>query len=227
MSTTPSSTDLAAQLRELAATLHEFEADSGSRARAFEHLAMARTQLRSGRRRLRWYEEAGGFNSAKTRNRDLSPFSGELNTIAPPMRFTLGENHRGEPAMVGRVILDRLREGPPHTAHGGVVAGLFDEILGAGQRLSGRMGGVTGRLVVRFRKPTPLSEDLEFRSWVHEDRSRRLVMRADCRVGASVTAEAEAVFIRVDFEGMERVMRQRSAGESSATAPKPVVEGRS
>jgi len=227
MSTTPLSAELAAELRELAATLHEFEADPESRASALDNLKQAQAHLSTGRRRLRWYEESGGFDTAKTRSRDLSPFSGELNAMAPPMRFTSGENDRGEPVLVGRVKLDRLREGPPHTVHGGVVAGLFDEILGAGQRLSGRMGGVTGRLVVRYRKPTPLSEDLEFRAWIHDDRTRRLVMKADCRVGSAITAEAEAVFIRVDFAGMERAMRERSAGEGSANAPRPVIDGRS
>jgi len=143
------------------------------------------------------------------------------------MRITVGENDRGEPALVGRVNIDRLREGPPHTVHGGVVAGLFDEILGAAQRLSGGFGGVTGRLVVRYRKPTPLSDDLEFRAWIHDDRSRRLVMRADCRVGGVVTAESEAVFLRVDFAGMEQRMRERRAGEVSPTAPRPIIDGRS
>jgi len=227
MDTTPSSAELAAEIRELAAILHEFEADPESRAMALDNLKKAQMTLAKGRRRLRWYEQSGGFDTAKTRNRDLSPFSGELNVMAPPMSFTSGENDRGEPALVGRVNLDRLREGPPHTVHGGVVAGLFDEILGAGQRLSGRMGGVTGRLVVRYRKPTPLSDDLEFRAWIHDDRSRRLVMRSDCRVGGAVTAEAEAVFIRVDFAGMERAMSDRLAGQGSPTAPRPVIDGRS
>jgi len=221
MSTTPSSAELAAEIRALAELLHEFEADPDSRASAFDDLRKAGKALTGGQRRLRWYEQTGGTDSGKTRNRDLSPFSGELNAIAPPMRFTTGENDHGEPALVGRVNLGRLREGPPHTVHGGVVAGLFDEILGAGQRLAGGMGGVTGRLVVRYRRPTPLSDDLEFRAWVHDERSRRLVMRADCRVGSAVTAEAEAVFIRVDFAGMEQKMRDRVAGEASPTAPRP------
>ena len=227
MNTTPSSAELAAELRELAATLHEFEAEPQVRRSALENLQRVRSLLATGDRRLRWYEESGGLDTAKTRTRDLSPFSGELNAVAPPMRITVGENDRGEPALVGSVNIDRLREGPPHTVHGGVVAGLFDEILGAAQRLSGGFGGVTGRLVVRYRKPTPLSDDLEFRAWIHDDRSRRLVMRADCRVGGVVTAESEAVFLRVDFAGMEQRMRERRAGEVSPTAPRPIIDGRS
>ncbi len=207
MSTTSTSAALAAEIRSLAASLHEFEADPDTRMEVLRQLRQARAALETGSRRLRWYEQPGGVDSVKTRNRDLSPFSGSLNAMAPPMRLLLGSNDRGEPAMIGRVSLDRLREGPPHTVHGGVVAGLFDEILGAGQRLSERPGGVTGRLTVRYRKPTPLGRDLEFRAWVHDERSRTLVMRADCRVGSSVSAEAEAMFVRVDFTDMERAMR--------------------
>jgi len=224
MSTTPSSAELAAEIRALAELLHEFEADPDSRASAFDNLRKAAKTLAGGQRRLRWYEQPAHSDTGKIRNRDLSPFSGELNVMAPPMNLTTGENDRGEPVLIGRVNLGRLREGPPHTVHGGVVAGLFDEILGAGQRLAGGMGGVTGRLVVRYRRPTPLFDDLEFRAWVHDERSRRLVMRADCRVGAAVTAEAEAVFLRVDFARMERKMRDRVAGEASPTAPRPVAE---
>ncbi len=227
MSPTPTSDDLAAEIRTLATTLHVWEADDEARVAAMEHLVGAGDLLTGGRRRPRWYEQPGGLDSPKARNRDLSPFSGRLNAMAPPMRFEIDETDDGAPALVGRVRLDRLREGPPHAVHGGVIAGLFDEILGAGQRLTGRMGGVTGRLTVRYRRPTPLDEDLVFRSWVHHDRGRRLVMRADCRLASTVTAQAEAVFVRVDFAGMERAMQQRPRGAPSDAAPPPVSGGRS
>jgi len=208
MSFVPSAEDLAAEIRSLAASLHEWDTDEHARTVAMEHLREAGELLAAGQRRLRWYEQPPGSPSPKVRNRDLSPFSGGVNAIAPPMTFESGETDDGAPALIGRVRLDRLREGPPHTAHGGVVAGLFDEILGAGQRLAGGFGGVTGRLTVRYRKPTPLGQDLVFRSWVHDNRKRRLVMRADCRAGSTLTAQADAVFVRVDFAKMESDMRK-------------------
>ncbi len=207
MNSSPTADDLAAQIRSLAASLHRLQPDDQSLAAAMDHLVKASELVDTGSPRLRWYERLGA-DTTTTRNRDLSPFSGRLNAMAPPMTFEEGEADDDAPAMLGRVRINRLREGPPHTVHGGVIAGLFDEILGAGQSLAGRLGGVTGRLTVRYRKPTPLDQDLTFRSWVHEDRSRRLVMRADCKVGATLTAEAEAVFVRVDFAAMERTMRE-------------------
>ena len=87
--------------------------------------------------------------------------------------------------------------------HGGVIAGLFDEILAAGQGLTGERPGVTGRLVVRYRRITPIDTDLVFRSWVERDRGLRLDMRAECVVAATLdddqptrTADAEAFFVR-------------------------------
>ncbi len=207
MNSSPTTDDLVAQIRTLAASLHRTQPDDAALEAAMDHLTKAGELIGSGAPRLRWYEQLEA-DSITTRNRDLSPFSGRLNAIAPPMTFETGESDAGGPALLGRVRIDRLREGPPHTVHGGVVAGLFDEILGAGQRLTGRLGGVTGRLTVRYRKPTPLDQDLTFRSWVHEDRSRRLVMRGDCKAAGVLTAEAQAVFIRVDFEAMERSMRE-------------------
>ena len=60
------------------------------------------------------------------------------------------------------------------------MAGLFDELMGAAQSLTGRPGGVTGRLTIRYRDLTPLDTDLVFRCWVERDRGMRVDMRAEC-----------------------------------------------
>ncbi len=218
-------------LRSLASTVHSAEVHEEARAEALAHLRAAHSLLEGGEPRLRWYEvdeaEAG---ATQARNRELSTFSGRLNVLAPPLRIRAGKLADGRAALIGRVRLDRLREGPPRAAHGGVLAGLFDELLGGGQRLSGGSPGVTARLTIRYRRPTPLDADLELRVWIHDERSRRVVLRGDCRVieqpaGADdrrpVTAEAEAIFLRVDFAGMEDAMRTRSHGEPTKPAPRP------
>ena len=52
-------------------------------------------------------------------------------------------------------------EGPPGSVHGGVVAAMFDEVLGMTQSLSGQPG-MTGTLRIRYRRPTPLHRELRF-----------------------------------------------------------------
>lgn len=193
--------DLADELRALARQLHEVHADDARRSAAYNLLRDAREQLSVGERRLRWYEEHADAQGHRARNRDLSAWSGAVNTVAPPMRLEVGER-AGHPAMLGHVRLSRLREGPPGHVHGGVLAGLFDEVMGAAQRLGGGEGGMTGRLTVRYRKPTPLETDLQFRAWVHDERPTRVIIRAESVLAASlddtpvVTANAEAFFVR-------------------------------
>lgn len=194
--------DLANRLRQLAETLHETAADNDRRMAADALLQEADALLSVGERRLRWHEVDEVMSGRRARTRDLSPWSGTLNPTAPPMRIEQGER-AGQPCMVGRVRLSRLREGPARGAHGGVMAGLFDEILAAGQSLSGTAGGVTGRLTIRYRAITPIDTDLVFRSWVERDRGLRLDMRAECLLAASIddekptrTADAEGFFVR-------------------------------
>ncbi len=199
---TVSDDDLAGRLRDLAHTLHATAADETRRAAADDLLREATELLAVGERRLRWHEIDEITEGRRARSRDLSPWSGAINPVAPPMRIEAGERS-GQPCMVGRVRLSRLREGPAHGAHGGVLAGLFDEILAAGQSLTGVPGGVTGRLTIRYRDITPIDTDLVFRSWVERDRGVRLDMRAECVLAATVdddrpvrTADAEAFFVR-------------------------------
>ncbi len=198
----PQEEAVAAQLRLIAGQLHAGTSDDEATEAALKHLELAAELLSSGERRLRWYEEGGGSRT-RARNRHLSPWSGALNVASPPMSLELGELSDGRPAMLGRVRLDRLREGPPGNAHGGVVAGLFDEVMGAAQRLTGREGGVTVRLRVRYRRLTPLDTDLIFRAWIEDDRSRRVSVKAECVLAdmesdrSGVTAQAEAIFLRV------------------------------
>lgn len=193
---------VAAALRTLAETLHGTAADEAARRRAVELLHEANEVLSTGETRLRWHEIDEITEGRRARSRDLSPWSGELNGVAPPMRIDRGVRD-GEPCMLGRVRLSRLREGPARGVHGGVIAGLFDEILAAGQSLTGSTPGVTGRLIVRYRRITPIDTDLLFRSWVERDRGLRLDLRAECLIAATVadpaptrTADAEAFFVR-------------------------------
>lgn len=191
--------ELADQLRALARTLHETSADENRRAAASSLLRDANDLLSVGTRRLRWYEVEPDDDGRRTRTRDLSAFSGALNAIAPPMRLERAER-AGAPCLLGHVRISRLREGPPQSVHGGVMAGLFDEMMGAGQGLTGRPGAVTGRLTVRYRRLTPLDTDLVFRCWVERDRGMRVDMAAECLVATDMdgkpTAQAEAVFVR-------------------------------
>ena len=184
-----------------------------------EDLTEAKEMARAIRRRLeahpprpRWYEadeEVTPFSpGSRKAYREQSPVRGHLNAIAPPLDLETLERPDGSRAIVGRGRLGMRYEGPPHGVHGGWVAALFDELLGAAQGLA-EQPGVTAILRVRYRHLTPLDEDLRLEAWIADQRAQRLVAKATCHAGDTLTADAEGIFMRVDFNEVHERMRER------------------
>jgi hypothetical protein len=165
-----------------------------------------------GERRERWDED--GFHEAFPNleswgaHLDYSPIRGRFNPLAPPLRSEVVERPDGERGLAGWVRLGRAYEGLPGGAHGGVVAALFDDLLGATQVLAPPVG-VTAKLVVRFRKVTPIEQELRFQSWIAEDRGLHVVAKATCQAAETLTADAEAIFMRVDFSRIREQTARR------------------
>lgn len=181
-------------------------------------LAEATALARSLRARLdgppgpRWYDQGANRASEQGESRraylDVSPVRGELNPIAPPLVIEFDERADGTRIVRGRARLGLAYEGPPRGVHGGWVAALFDDLLGAAQGLTER-SGVTGILEVKYRQVTPLHEDLDFEGWIEKESGRRILVRATCRAAGTLTAEARAMFVRVDFDEIHRQMKLR------------------
>lgn len=210
----PDTFALANELREIATILADCEVTPEAAAEALP-LARALRERIAAPRRKRWYELDPTFptaGDARIAYLDLSPLRGRLNPVAPPMVFERVETPDG-PRLRGHVRLSKAYEGPPHGVHGGIVAALFDEVLGGAQNLSPPVG-VTAKLEVRFRQVTPIEEDLRFEAWLHDERERRVEIRATCHAGERLTADAVGHFVRVDFgEVQERMARQRAERE--------------
>ena len=88
--------------------------------------------------------------------------------------------------------------------HGGYVAGLFDEMFGGSLRFVDDFFGVTGRLTVRYRKPTPIGRPLRLTAWIDTVKGRRLEARAELHAGETLCADAAALFIRVPVGSVAR-----------------------
>jgi len=209
----PNALAIAEELRAVATALADQDIDAEAAAAA---LPMAR-ELRSrleGPRRERWYDLEPGSPTANAAARlsyqDLSPLRGRLNPIAPPLSVERVEAEDGL-RLVGRATLSCAYEGPPHGVHGGIVAALFDEILGAAQNLAPPVG-VTAKLEIRYRHVTPIEEELRFEAWVEENRDRRIRIHATCHAGEMLTADARGLFVRVDFKEVQQRMAERRSG---------------
>ncbi len=123
-----------------------------------------------------------------------SPVIGRLNPVAPPVEMWItdaGEVH-------GRMTLTEPFNGPPwDNTHGGVVALVFDELLGLAA-IAGAGGGFTGRLMIRYRKPTPIQREVTMRAWLDKAHGRKIVAKGEMHDGDTLTAEAEGLFIRTE-----------------------------
>lgn len=136
---------------------------------------------------------------------DFSPLVGPANPLAPPLRVDV---HEGE--VVGRGVFGDAYEGPPGCLHGGFIAAAFDEVLGFAQSLTGRPG-MTGRLVIHYRSPTPLHHELVFRGRVDRVEGRKIHTVATLHAGNRLCAEAEALFVSVD-PAVFAALNERRAG---------------
>lgn len=123
-----------------------------------------------------------------------SPVIGPRNPVAPPAVF--------EPQPDGSITgwFDGAPQynGPPGFVHGGVIALVFDELLGVVAVVRGA-GAMTGTLTVRYRRPTPIQRRVALRAWLDRVDGRKVFIRGEMLVDDEVTAEAEGVFIRVAF----------------------------
>ncbi len=207
---------LTAELRALAEALAVKHLDPEALSEAAALVRRARA-LVDGPPRSRWYDDAQGLAGeeftrvARLAYQEQSPIRGLLNPVAPPLTTTFEEREDGTPVVRGTATLSASYEGPPHGVHGGWVAALFDEVLGNAQHLAG-VRGVTASLTVKYRHVTPLDEPLRFEAWIHERSGKRIVAHATCHAGDTLTAEADALFIAVDFDAIRARMQERRSG---------------
>jgi len=124
----------------------------------------------------------------------FSPMIGLYSPLAPPLHCELRDG-----GVVGHTVLGAAYEGPPGCVHGGIIAGLFDELLGVANIAAG-VGAMTGTLTVVYRSPTPLYTELRLEGRVHEMDGRKVHTRGTLHAGDRLCAEAEGIFILVPHE---------------------------
>jgi acyl-CoA thioesterase FadM len=94
------------------------------------------------------------------------------------------------------------------------VAAAFDEVLGYAQSLTGNPG-MTGRLEVSYRSPTPLHTPLRFEAWVERVEGRKITARCTLHAGERLCAEATGLFITIKPGTFEKLVAERERREAS------------
>ncbi len=157
--------------------------------------------------------DVGAFNSNFL---DRSPFMGLMNPLAPPMSARLDPDDGEWGSVHCTVTFTEPFEGPPGHVHGGFLAGIFDEILGQVQSLSGRPG-MTGKLSISYRAPTPLFTELHLRGWIERIEGRKILTHATLHNGGTLCCEADGLFIsmREDLRHLLQKGRDAKPGRQS------------
>jgi len=142
------------------------------------------------------------------------PFRGLMNPIAPPLKMW-AEND----VTHATVEFGQAYEGPPGHLHGGFVAALFDELLGAAQTFSGKPG-FTGTLEIRYLSPTPINRELKLEAHCHGSEGRKVFATGKILAGNRVTAEATGTFIAPTDNHYDYLNRTRERHQSGSGSPK-------
>ncbi|MCP4222610.1 MAG: PaaI family thioesterase [Actinomycetia bacterium] len=122
-----------------------------------------------------------------------SPYIGLLNPLSPPATLDIVE---GEPwaSLSGEVNFTDAYNGPPAGVHGGVLAGMLDELLGA-VCVVNDVGGFTGTLTIRYRSPSPLRETIRMHAWIERVEGRKTFAKGTFHHGDTLLLEGDGVFI--------------------------------
>jgi len=139
-----------------------------------------------------------------------SPIIGRLNPIAPPIEFKIVDRE-----IRAVHTFDAQYNGPPTAVHGGVIALVFDELLGSiGAMLD--VGGFTGTLKVVYRSLTPLGIPIRMRSWVDRQEGVKTFIKGEMYVdegaGERLCSEAEGIFIRPKVSVLEDAIAKSKGG---------------
>jgi acyl-coenzyme A thioesterase PaaI-like protein len=121
-----------------------------------------------------------------------SPVVGAANPISPAVVFEIDGKD-----LVAEHAFDAQFCGPPTAVHGGIIALVFDELLGSVNVIND-MGGFTGTLSIRYHSLTPVGLEfpIRMRGWIDRREGRKTFSKGTFHYGDRLCAEAEGVFIQ-------------------------------
>ena len=126
-----------------------------------------------------------------------SPAVGPFNPIAPPLKVeVINVGKYKEIRAFGK--LDGVYVGPPDLVQGGVIALLFDDIMGS-VLVVNNCGAMTGTLEGRYEQPTPITKELLWTGKIEKIEGRKIHVSAELWEEETRTAKAKGVFVKVEM----------------------------
>ncbi len=112
--------------------------------------------------------------------------------------------------LVGRAWFGPGTAGPPGHAHGGSMAAVLDEAMGAAAWMAGHIA-VAVHLETEFRAMLPLGTDATLEAWVERREGRKVWTAGNLRGDdGTLYADARALFLRLDAD-KDRALLERAA----------------
>lgn len=181
-------------VRELAHSLVAFEADDELLHEIADRARALTARLGDGAPRVKPDAGLTRWEHARPDGAELSCFA-DCMIAGPANPLSAGGQARrdGDEAVL-RVVLRPGFEGLPGRSHGGIVASLFDEVMGQALYMEG-IPAYTAWLRVDFRAAVPVGEPLELRARVRSREGRKCFIEATLSAGGEVGPTAEALFI--------------------------------
>ncbi|MEM7092757.1 MAG: PaaI family thioesterase [Actinomycetota bacterium] len=157
-----------------------------------------------GRNRVHEYLDTGVWPEPPPDGSEMdfdigSCVGGEYNPFGMGTRY-----FRDGDESIARVSVPRCFEGPPGRVHGGILAAIFDEVMGTVFRATGTSSAFTGELTVRFEGPAPIATELEFRAREVRTEGRKRFLEAEATGPDGRFASASAIFINMKPEHLDR-----------------------
>lgn len=196
---TPTRVETAHRLRDLVHTLVASDVDDATLARIGDLAGEARTLLDGAPRRTRVIPDLATIERLRAEGRAPAFDAMSDRAVAGPANPTsvVYQPRFEDDIAIADVWFGPAFEGAPGRVHGGMVAAVLDDILGAAMAQV-REPGLTGRLTVHYRAPVPVGEWIVCRAWRVARSGRKLTVHAEARLGDRVLVESDALMILVD-----------------------------
>jgi acyl-coenzyme A thioesterase PaaI-like protein len=193
----PARLAVADRLRRLNAAFVGHEADDVDLAHLAAALDRATDQLRRGGPRRRSFDEiADEAGAPEVSDGALAEHFDVCFVTGPGSPVGLaGTVTREADALVFRTRIPRTFEGMPGFAHGGILAAIFDDIIGMVMGRLHRISAPTVHVEIAFLAPVPLEVEIEVRARLVGRDGRKCRVHAIATLGDAVHAEADGLLV--------------------------------
>ena len=117
----------------------------------------------------------------------------------------------GDRRLVGRAWFGAGAQGPPGHAHGGAMAAVLDEAMGAAAWVAGHVA-VAARLDTTFHRMLPLGTDATLEGWVEREEGRKIWTAGRLLDAAGEPfASAKALFVELPPERFQQLIEAAAA----------------